>query len=235
VKAIRAVLVAQMDRETGSLGLCLEGMRAPDGEVNSATEGLLIAHDLIEHVNGAEEIGSIDDELEALGAIWFVRGQFNDLSRDRRGSFYSVEENIASDVIRMFRDHWDGAQYVNTKRRYTRPLEDMHQDALNGILEFAQRDYRKELSDTDLTGVGAAWRAYKSAALHRMRTGFRKAQRKWAKNGGARAANRAFWEIADAVGPYAQRPEFEGMRYELTWTRTNGAYCGEIYNDDELE
>jgi hypothetical protein len=235
VKPFKVVLVAQMDRDMGEIGLCLEGMRIPDGEVNSATEGLLIAHDIIEHVNGAEQIGSIDDELEALGAIWFVRGQFNDLSRDKRGSFYSVEENIASDVIRMFRDHWDGGQYVDTRKRYTRPLESMHESAIDGILEFAQRDYKKELSDTDLTGVTAAWRAYKHAARHRMRAGFRKAARKWAKVGGARMANCAFWDIAEAVQPYAKRPEFEGMRYELTYSIERGAFCTELYDDIEQE
>lgn len=42
--------------------------------VESAMDARVFAHDLVEHVNGVCEIGSIDDELEALGALWLIRG-----------------------------------------------------------------------------------------------------------------------------------------------------------------
>ena len=57
---------------TGELGVAPEGARNID-DYMADTDGVLTAHDLLEHVNGAEHIGGIGDELEALGAIWYGR------------------------------------------------------------------------------------------------------------------------------------------------------------------
>lgn len=55
------------------------------GGINVATSGKLVAHDLLEHPNIAI-IGSIGDELEALGGVLYMRGQFGDISRTVAGS-----------------------------------------------------------------------------------------------------------------------------------------------------
>lgn len=56
------------------LGLIAEDMR---NWLNPAKSGDLVAHDALEHCNGYKAIGSVHDELQALGAITFVRaGQY---------------------------------------------------------------------------------------------------------------------------------------------------------------
>lgn len=224
---VTVILESFRDQGTGEIGLGLMDMPR-DETTNAATSGVLLAHDLLEHVNGPERIGTIDDELEALGALWYVRGQHNDLSRDSYGSFYSVEENIARDVVRMFRDHWYGAS-VDLRKRYTRPCEADH--AIDGVLEFAERSYRAEIDtdDVPLADVRKAWRAYKAAVRHRMRTGYRKAYRRWERHG-RHAANSMFWRVADAVQPYT-RAEFEGQQFKLTYG-DGRAYCEEHFPEE---
>src|SRR5262245_30758159 len=106
------------DDSTGFLGFATPGM--PRDETTNAGAGLQIAHDLLEHVNGQDQIGGITDELEALGAIWLWRGQFGVLRKDGAGSAYTVHENIAADITRMFADHVRGDQYVDYSPLRTR-------------------------------------------------------------------------------------------------------------------
>jgi hypothetical protein len=224
-------LVARRDEETGVVGLVIEGLRPTDGEVNSASEGLLIAHDLIEHVNGIERIGSIDDELEALGAIWYVRGQHSDLSRNGVGSAYSAEENIASDVTRMFRDHFYGAyvEYVGLRTKASDADE-----GLQEIMRHAERSYLSEFDDSERTEARAKWAEYAALCMHRMRTGYRKARAKWERYGRF-AANNAFWEIAEAVEPHAKHCD-EGQTFKLTYNSNaqgrDRAQCVEVYEEE---
>jgi hypothetical protein len=216
-------LVSFRDDSTGELGLAVKGMPR-DYTTNAALDGLTIAHDLLEHVNGPSEIGSIDDELEALGAIWYVRGQHGELRRDNVGSAYSIEENIASGVTRMFTDHVSGDQYVNPNPPRTVSCE--ADDAINDILACADSRYADEIEDKDRS----RWPAYRAATLARMRIGYRKARRKWERRG-RYAANNQFWAIANAVGPCCEDIESEGMQFKLTYG--NGeATCEPIYPED---
>ena len=169
------VLEAFQDPEHGEIGLRVQG--APEG-ANAALDGLTIAHDIVEHVNGIKEIGSIDDELEALGAIWFARGQFADLRRNGTGSAHTPHQNIASDIVGMFRDHYYGA-YVNLKPLQTQRLEE-YDDDLERIIAEALKTTRAEIDDdADLNDVIAKERAYIATCLPRMRRGIRKARAKY--------------------------------------------------------
>lgn len=219
------VLESFRDESTGTLGLSISGMPR-DWNTNAAYDGLLIAHDLIEHVNGPERIGSIDDELEALGAIWYVRGQHSDLRRPYT-SHYSAEENISSDIVRMYRDHIAGGASVEYIGLRTKPCA--ADEALSAIIEYAARDYAGEFSEDELDSAHEGWEAFAGLCLHRMRTGYRKAHKKWERKG-RYAANSQFWAIADAVDPYTKSVEFEGMRYKLSFG--NGeAFCDELYDE----
>jgi hypothetical protein len=221
------ILEAFRDENTGELGLGVVGMPR-DQNTNAANDGLLIAHDLIEHVNGPEQIGSIDDELEALGAVWYVRGQHGELRRDGIGSCCSVEENLASDVVRMFRDHISGNQHVSYAPLRTRPVT--HDYDLRCVLDYADASYLSDFNDWEYEEARRRWGPYRAVALHRMRMGYRKARRKWERKGHF-AANAQFWAIAEATDRAAKHPEFEGMRYKLSFG--NGeAYCEEDYEED---
>src|SRR5690606_25592869 len=134
-----------------------------------------IAHDLIEHVNGVGEIGDIADELEALGACWFVRGRHGDLSRDGRGSIYSPEENLAADVSRMAVDvALRGAPLLRLGRRTRRHSED---PAFLEIIRVARKEALAELEGEDFDGERL--NLYFTEALARLRVGYRKAARKY--------------------------------------------------------
>lgn len=213
---LHTVILEAFRDETGEIGLGLAGMRR-DETTNAATGsegGVMVAHDLLEHVNGAEQIGSIDDELEALGAMWFVRGQFHDLNRYRQ-SRWSTHENLSSDIVRMFRDHAEGDQYVDGSVPRTRPC-DADRDFAD-VLDIAARDYPEEFSDSNTRELRAMWRKYRRACMARLRIGYRKAARKY-KGAGASATNRIFWRIADAVNPKCGRVElYEGEQFELVY------------------
>ncbi len=213
-------LTVRQCAESGELGYCLDDLPR-DIEHSVATEGLLIAHDLIEHQNGTKRIGPIADEMQALGAIWFVRGQWGDLRRDNVGSMHSVEQNIASDFARMVQDHqWNGEKLYAGKTE-----AHGHDNTFCEIVRLAKRDARQEMEDID----AALWKEFWSVCVPFMRIGFDKAEKRF---GDGLKANTQFWSIAEALQPYMQRAEYEGQRIELSWG--NGeAFCDEILFDDE--
>jgi hypothetical protein len=192
---------------TGVLGFALQGMTHDD--CADPSDGVTIAHDLIEHVNGVSLIGTIDDELEALGAIWYVRGKHNDLNR-RRSSLNSPEEDLASDLTRMFRDIVDGGQYANLAPfRTLRCVED---DAFESVFCAFDKLWKLEIDDWRKHVKTA--KAYRYVARARMRTGYRKAYKRW-EHRGRFAANTQFWAIADAVDEH--QAEYEGQLFKLKW------------------
>jgi hypothetical protein len=192
--------------------------------MNAATDGLLIAHDVLEHVNGPHRIGSITDELEALGAIWYVRGQFHDLRRDSIGSAYGPHENVAADVTRMFRDYFHGGSLDHYLPRTLRCEVD---DDLQEVMEAARRNYRGEVDPepSELHEYAKARRIYDRIALARMRIGYRKAKRMYPD---AHRVNALFWEITDAVNPRIKGC-FEGQQFELRYGIRNGRAWAECH------
>ena len=64
-------------------------------------EGYLIAHDILEH-NDESEVGGVANELEAIGAMWYVRGEAADFRRDMRMSSdpYQVLVNDLLTIVR---------------------------------------------------------------------------------------------------------------------------------------
>lgn len=220
------------DQSTGIVGLILAEM--PQNEdTNAASEGLLIAHDILEHQNGAKFIGSIDDELEALGGFWYVRGQHGELRRDGRGSMYSVHENVASDLSRMFLDHFEGDYYVSKAPRTCKHDND---DAFNDIINYALEQIPGELdSYFDHVEYKLALSNYKKACLARLRIGYRKAYNRFDKYGRF-FANDLFWAITKATDGYCKNAEYPGQEFILEFgSYKHGkawARCEEFYFDE---
>lgn len=223
----KIILVAREDDELGGVGLGFKAVPASAG-LNPAADGLLLAHDLVEHVNGVHEIGTIDDELEALGGIWYTRGQWGEMRRDGSGSMYTPEQNIAADASRMFRDFFYGAAANLTPLR-TRATD--HDDSFAEILACVAQEALGELdSDEDMGEAAKKLAAYLAICMPRMRTGFRKAAAKFEKHGHF-AANNLFWEIAETVAPYCKCAEV-GQEFALRYGFKDGsAYANmtEIY------
>lgn|GEM_PF-4713621 len=219
-------LVTKLDNETGELGLMVDGTPIISYPM-VASEPLIVAHDLLEHVNGVENIGSIDDELEALGGIWFVRGQHGELRRDHMGSMHSVTENIASDVLNMARIYNGGVKF-KTKVPSTRAHD--HDDNFLDIINIAKEQVKDEMDNDERDNERLEY--YFNACLHYMRVGYRKAQKRF---GEGYKANNLFWEIVAALQPtFNIGFEFEGQEFELFFTLngTQQAYCEEYYEDE---
>jgi hypothetical protein len=186
--------------------------------------GTLIAHDLLEHVNGRQHIGRVWDELEALGAIWQVRGRHGDLAL-KRSSMHSPQTNVASDVSRMFIE-WgaDGMPPRAHRLKRTRPHD--YDEDFKDIIAKARTDIMRE-ADEDERGREAFLadvQAYLGEALHRMRTGFRKAERKY---GSDFKGYEMFVRIRDALE--GTKPEYEGQPFTLAYSDER-AYVQEVYD-----
>jgi len=217
------ILESFTDEMTGELGYGVKGLDTSDDRINSTYDPVLIAHDLIEHVNGVKNIGSIEDELQALGAVWYVRGQWGDLRRDNVGSAYTPYESLAFDVARMFRDWYQGdMEHISS------PVTQPHDfdDDFKAILNIAESTYKDEFNEEDITPeLHEHWPQYRWSALAHMRKGARKAARKY---GTALVANSMFWDIASALEPYLKSVDYEGQQLKLRYGR-EGAYCEEYY------
>lgn len=74
-------------------GLIIKGLEDNE-EIFAAYEGTTIAHDLVHHVNGFEKIGCPSDELEAVGAFYWINSGYE-------------ETNIVSDIYSIVGDHAD--------------------------------------------------------------------------------------------------------------------------------
>lgn len=214
-------LIAVSDEYDSSPGLIVKGTPQMEGMM-ADREGLLVAHDLIEHQNGAKHIGAVWDELEALGGIWHARGRWGDLMQ-KHGSHYSPAENVASDLTRMFSD-W-GNEYPPREHRLKATRAHDHDEDFLEIIAISRRDIPREHDETDRDEM----ERYLAEALHRMRTGFRKAARRFP---GQFASNNQMRAIKEAVESVVRYIDFEGQEFILAYG--NGeATCREFYYPEE--
>lgn len=94
------------------------------------------AHDLIEHVNGPSEMGTLRDELEALGACMLIRGL--DIERDLGSLLDYFHEQDESEVEEVELDDDYHCQWIEDT--ITRFVEDNEGE---GNLERAAVWFRK--------------------------------------------------------------------------------------------
>ena len=143
----------------GSEGFILEGTQGLD----ASREGRLLAHDILEHVNGLAEIGGRSDEVQALGAVLFGRTIIEDI-------------NIGYDLEREFEYFIDDAStYGHTPAQVLGDYEDEIEEALNLIdyqyhidnmyepAEVSIEDFKTVMRDTLRLGIQKAETKYKSS------------------------------------------------------------------------
>lgn len=239
MKAIRLITFA--DDVTGETGLVLKDCKQFEG-LMADRDGTLTAHDVLEHQNGVAGMGPVWDELEALGGVWYVRGQWGDFMTGRP-SYHSPEANLASDVTRMFSDYsCDPDTGPGGLSTGSRPHD--HDESFREIVAIARRDIPREFNDMgrgdpdeDENGwspeLHEVFEEYLTLALHRMRAGYRKAQRRFERDGASRFyAGNLFCAIRDAVKSAAREIDWEGQEFILRYG--NGeATCRPVYDDGE--
>ena len=212
-------LYAQEDREYGGMGLSFFE-RAPAGS-NAFTEGRTLAHDIVEHQNGLKAIGSIGDELEAMGGIWHARGRWGDMSRSNFGGMFSAEQNIGSDLMNMARLYYDD---VPLRRKVPTTREHYQDDAFMEAIRYGKDLLRKEF-DGDIPADPEYW----DACLHFMRTGYMKAVKRF---GDQAFSNSMFWNIAQAIDETVRFEHLQGYeRFRLEYT-ANDVRFWEVHEEE---
>jgi hypothetical protein len=231
------ILEVQQCEQTGEMGLIVQGMNVSnvsEGDLFVMADPIGIAHDLTEHVNGLSEIGTIFDEFQALGGIWYVRGQHADLRRDRVGSAIPDDENVAHDLIRMAEIAvWHGTG----GRLNEEPEETDFDETFEWMVEFARPKLLQDiLSGEDMTQAEYCKEHefdiedYLQQALWGMKLGVHKIEQKYEN---PFHANNRFWNIYEALTPIFKQELWEGMEFELRIDADNQARCYEHYEDDE--
>ena len=194
----------------GTLGLRFVKCRGFGG-MDAGIEGRLLAHDLLEHVNGLESIGSIDDELEALGGVWCVRGNTGLLGNE----FYSQHQSIAHDVVNLF-EYWRSGVALRKNAPQTRGTNEDIEDILNEGLRFVEPEDK------------ALYRDFMVQARRFMLIGYRKAMKRFRN---AVCTYSLFKNLESTLNNMVNEVEHEGQQFILGYDfRANSEYR-EVYDE----
>ena len=210
------VIVYTKDDSTGEMGFRLKLMPRLDNGETECGDGTLIAHDLLEHMRGPREIGGIADEVIALGAAWYVRGQWGVVTDPSKPmNRHTNEENIGSDIARMA-ELWDRGEY------FPDPVENLK--ALPRVEAPLQRIYNAArkfwLGELNYTGENAARvNEMRKAAeenfwpkvLPYLRQGHSAAARRYR----GRDVSWFFWQVAREVDKALSWAEYEGQEFVI--------------------
>lgn len=193
-------LVVRRCENSGELGLVFPEMPLVGTDV--AMTGDLIAHDLLEHQNGIKNIGSIADELEAIGGIMYVRGPSGYI---RPNSIATVHAALANDVSYL------------------------HEIACNGVpMRCGSRQSRyfdmdvdfEDILDRAYQNITVEHTLFREEALNCMRLGYRKALNRFKGT----CMYSTFWDIAKAVDSIMDCVDYEGQEFYLKETK-DGFTC----------
>jgi hypothetical protein len=221
-------LIGTMCEETGVLGLVLDTMNTSnfsDGDLFVMADAIGIAHDLTEHPNGVSEIGTVFDEFQALGAIWFTRGELGDMTRDGSGSAHSPEQHLASDVSRMARIAYNDGLHG----RLDEQPEHDHDEYFDTICHEAKKDMAENEFDGEIP-EDFDLDDYLQQALWGLRLGYDKQGERFDSS---YAANNRFWNIHEAVEHVFKCLDYEGQEFMLYIDADNQARANEYYEDEE--
>ena len=208
------VIVYTEDEATGELGFRLKLMPALNNGEPECGGGALIAHDILEHLHGPREIGGIADELIALGAAWFVRGQWGKVCELRNN--YRDEEHISGDVAR-FAPMW----YEDQGMWFPAPVENLRavsraEAPLRRVYDYAYETWKKEVSYkaesvaqmADM--MSATDEGYWPKVMPYLRYGFTKAARRYRNKN----MSWLFWRLAHEVTKVGEHAE-EGQEFVI--------------------
>ena len=77
------------NEDYGQTGFILRQFATMDNPLVDFGSGEMLAHDIVEHINGLDAVGTIHDELVALGAMFAVRVETGAMSTQKwAGMFY---------------------------------------------------------------------------------------------------------------------------------------------------
>lgn len=156
------------------------------------TSGMALAHDLLEHQNGFARIGTLEDEIEAIGAILFVRGAYGCVDRSGGHCIYAGCKGELENLIE-YRD----------PRPMRGPVP------LNGDEEVTEllAQASSSIGDDDFLVLSRPW----------LLRGYAKAQRRFKDE--QIAVNELFFQIKQSVDDLLRDHEpQEGDQIRLGWS-----------------
>ena len=213
------ILTVKEDMQTGELGLCFDSLVINPDLFMVTTDPIQIAHDYCEHVNGIKAIGSIHDEFEALGGIQFVRGYNEVLRRDSTGSYYSFDQNLASDIVRM----WTERGYIDFQP-WTGEAADMD----TNVIYEARLGMLKEYERSEM--VYSEYREYLHSAAAYMALGYEKASQRYESQG---QANDLFWAMCEAVERL--HIDYQGQQFQMHINEAEARVSVDEYYGEDYE
>lgn len=199
---------------TGGIGLAFAGKQVHEDYI-AVAQGFVLAHDLVEHPNGIENIGGVGDELEATGSIWYTRGQHHDMQRPDRG-IYSPEESLAYEILENFRYWLQRGHEFDMPVPRSKPC--VYDESIREILRLGVKLIRSgedDLWDDEESLKVKDIAIFISACKHFMRSGIVKQQARFPLH--QFEANNEFWNVQEAVEPFASRLEYAGQTFDLCW------------------
>jgi hypothetical protein len=220
---MQAIIETREDNCTGDIGIALES--TPNFEeypsIAAGGDARIIAHDLVEHIN---IIGSVSNEHEALGALWYIRGQHCDLQRPMV-SIFTPEDNLAHDISREYAEAVHIEDWTQTALDKIKFKEDDQWESLKYIRKYAKKHIKDNAKYEDYEYNKLHVKKYLDRAMASMVIGIRKARKRY---GGSWNGNRLFWNITYAVEPHCH-DFMDGQKFLLKYCiKTGEASCNKI-------
>ncbi|CAA0365212.1 hypothetical protein ALT721_800016 [Alteromonas alvinellae] len=192
---LRSTLICETCPVTGELGL-RDKKQIPKSYLTLDTgTGTLLAHDYVEHVNGINAIGSVEDELSAIAVAWAVRVRYSSVI---------TEVGLSRDLVELY------DIYARSAEQRKVPITHKHifdEDFL-AIIELARNSCRRESDNY----TASSFEDFTKYALAYMRKGIRQFYRKYASTWPESQAWDNFLAIEAAV---KNADLIEGAEYQL--------------------
>lgn len=190
-----ARLVGVKDQNLGGHGLIIQGSSF---ELCAATAPSLLVHDLIEHQNGAAAIGTVWDELEAIGAAWATRGQWGD-----SGGYQTPHEVLQNDLQSIWGD-WHGLDFPALPRINFVGENDDITCIVQGFTPYGFEPEQIQLLEN-----------FKSLAESYMQRGFHRCMKRFAAGG--RFGPNNLWHALETALETPMHDLYIGQRFTLQY------------------
>ena len=125
------------DKEFGGLGLkFVEPRKLCNGRF-TIQSGLVLAHDIIEHQQGTHKIGTIGDEMIALGGTCYARAQWGSISA----------QDISADILNMSELFF--AQKIPFKQKLVKSRNSDPTGFIDEVIETVKEEWNPHHHYTD--------------------------------------------------------------------------------------
>lgn len=220
-------LQAVTDVDFGELGLKFVIPHKMCNGRFTITSGFTLAHDIIEHQQGHQKIGSIGDEMIALGGVCYARGQWGKIREDNF-SIFSPEEDIASDLTgQMANLYFD--RHIPFRQKLVQSRKQDPSGFVDRVVEEARSNFHKDYDDYEDMPSQDRIDSYLEACRTYMLHGSKLAERRF---GSGILANEMFWQIAETTKRHIQRLEFEGQEFLLRYDFNKNVTFEEVRAED---